>query len=618
MSVFVHADRRAMRVAAALALFCTAFAHAAITPEEAVSSAAAWLGAQGVARRAAAAPGSPPASRKFRPSGHPNGIVRSLSVAGDPLLHIVSLSDGGFVAVSADSPAGAVVGFSSSGGLPDISPNNPFWALVGGEAASSAMRMSVPFSSMDISDSKVAAAARSATRSASSGATASPDDLRIPPLVESEWGQDTVNEQNVFNLLTPDNSPCGCVATALAQLMRFHRFPTYSVEPRQINCYKAESLKSATTTTLTTTAILGGKYKWDAMPLKPASGSLSQEQIDMLARIAADAAVAMHTLFTPEGSATFSAFAFDPLVDIFCFACAKSFMVETQWQTLDGETIQNGILANLDAGFPVILGILAPSAGGHAVIADGYGYSDGALFCHLNMGWDGAYDFWYAIPEVNAGDYEFTVVDSIVYNIFPEATGELATGRVLDEDGEPVAGASVTAIIDYEHQGRTETIVTNVASTATGHYAVFAPLGKASVISLEASGPNGSSSEQIVVATSPSTSPFLLDWSTGGYSATSPWLTVGNSWGNDLRLVAQQGGDETPPRFTRFSPSATGGWDVSISGTPGAEYAIQVSPSLVTPSWTQSGSVTIPDSGAIEIQLPSFESGSMFFRLAKP
>ncbi len=620
MKAPVNAGRRAILLAAALAIFHAAFAHAAaITPEEAVSAAAAWLGTPGAARRSAAAPGAPLAGRKFRPSGAPSGIVRSLSVAGNPLLHIVSLSNGGFIAVSADSPPGTVVGFSASGDLPGISPNNPFWALVGGEAASSAMHMSVPFSSMDISDSKVAATARAAARSASSGVAASPDDLRIPPLVESEWGQTEVNGQQVFNLLTPDNVPCGCVATALAQLMRFHSFPTYSVQPRQIDCYKGASLDDGNPATLTTTAVLGGKYDWDAMPLKPASASLSQEQTGMLARIAADAAVAMRSLFTPSGSAAFTAFAHDPLIDIFCFACARSFTVNRAWQTLDSGAIQNGILANLDAGYPVLLGLMGPSAGGHAVLADGYGYSGGTLFCHLNMGWDGSCDLWYAIPEISAGGYEFTVVDSIVYNIFPEIAGELATGRVLDEDGEPVAGASVTAVIDYEYKGRTETVVTNVATSATGHYAVFAPAGKASVVSLEAAGPDGSASGQIVAATSPSTSPVSLNWGTGEfYTPGETWLTVGNSWGNDLRLTARQGGDDARPRFTRFSPSASGGWDASISGTPGAEYSIERSPSLATPTWTPCGGVTIPDSGSIEIELPAFDGGSMFFRLAKP
>ena len=44
------------------------------------------------------------------------------------------------------------------------------------------------------------------------------------------------------------------------------------------------------------------------------------------------------------------------------------------------------IYANLDAGYPVCLGIRG-SAGGHAIVADGYGYYNGSIYTHLNLGW---------------------------------------------------------------------------------------------------------------------------------------------------------------------------------------------------------------------------------------
>ena len=41
-----------------------------------------------------------------------------------------------------------------------------------------------------------------------------------------------------------------------------------------------------------------------------------------------------------------------------------------------GAGLAGMINPNLDAGFPVILGITGPD-GGHAVVADGYGYDSG-------------------------------------------------------------------------------------------------------------------------------------------------------------------------------------------------------------------------------------------------
>ena len=66
-------------------------------------------------------------------------------------------------------------------------------------------------------------------------------DIRVDELIKSKWGQllDSVWDNygtNCYNYYTPDNLPCGCVATALAQLMRFHRYPA-APKPVTLECY---------------------------------------------------------------------------------------------------------------------------------------------------------------------------------------------------------------------------------------------------------------------------------------------------------------------------------------------------------------------------------------------
>ena len=98
---------------------------------------------------------------------------------------------------------------------------------------------------------------------------------------------------------------------------------------------------------------------------------------------------------------------------------------------------------NLDAGYPVILGLTAPE-GGHAVLADGYGYNFSTQYYHINMGWSGSHDAWYNLPNINSNP-SFNVIDECVYNIFTSGKGEIISGRVTDEFGNPVRGARVTA-----------------------------------------------------------------------------------------------------------------------------------------------------------------------------
>jgi 5-hydroxyisourate hydrolase-like protein (transthyretin family) len=102
---------------------------------------------------------------------------------------------------------------------------------------------------------------------------------------------------------------------------------------------------------------------------------------------------------------------------------------------------------NLDAGFPVILGVLSDNDEdlGHAMVCDGYGYNSSTLYHHLNMGWGGYDDAWYNLPYIDVTDYEFNIVDTCIYNIFKNGSGEIISGRVTDTLGNPIENATVTA-----------------------------------------------------------------------------------------------------------------------------------------------------------------------------
>ena len=101
-----------------------------------------------------------------------------------------------------------------------------------------------------------------------------------------------------------------------------------------------------------------------------------------------------------------------------------------------GTGLADMINPNLDAEYPVILGILGRT--GHAVVADGYGYDASTriktLYHHVNMGWGGHEDIWYNLPDI--GNYD--TIPVCIYNIFPEGTGEIISGRVTDASGQPI------------------------------------------------------------------------------------------------------------------------------------------------------------------------------------
>ncbi len=63
----------------------------------------------------------------------------------------------------------------------------------------------------------------------------------------------------------------------------------------------------------------------------------------------------------------------------------------------------------------------------------------------MNMGWGGFADAWYNLPTVDTSHYDYDTLSDCVYNIYPEGSGEIVSGRVTGIDGFPIPGATVSA-----------------------------------------------------------------------------------------------------------------------------------------------------------------------------
>lgn len=353
------------------------------------------------------------------------------------------------------------------------------------------------------------------------------DDIRRSPLLTTTWSQTTHNDDAAeglvyyrqvvdpdtsevsydgpyegtgkpcYNYYTPEvwnwyyadehgnadvylaNTPCGCTATATAQLMKCFRFPSAPAEPGVFEC----TVNGASTFLET----LGGSYDWDRMADHPASGA-TDEQSEAIGHLTYDVSVALGSSYSAGETSAYPYYIADALTGYFGYSNAVCLWAGSLLnEALDGEskgritsstglhdpTIRrNVVYTNLDRKQPVVFGIYGFSSGhvgdlaywaGHAVVGDGYGFlnfrdeetgeaTNTVEYVHINMGWSGTDDAWYNIPEIDAvetgasGDdegFNFTVMAAAVYNVFTNETGEIISGRVLKENGEPVAGALV-------------------------------------------------------------------------------------------------------------------------------------------------------------------------------
>lgn len=428
--------------------------------------------------------------------------------AGEPLYHVVRLSPSGFVVVSADDLVEPILVFADAQDY-EPSAEDPLTALV---AADLSERIAAAY---DRSSGQLQAQSATDTRAKwhelMSRATVPPDEIgalgkqtlseiRVAPLVKTRWSQSNACSDYCYNYYTPNHYLCGCVATAMAQLMYYHRYPaggigrrpyTISVGGLEQTVYSRGGNGD------------GGPYLWDDMVPTPGCSTTTRQR-QAIGALCFDAGAAVRMEYRANGSFA-DAFAIaEKLKTVFRFSNAVN-------GASNGKDIGAGLAGminpNLDAEHPVLLALMG--SGGHAVVADGYGYDFSAktrtLYHHLNMGWAGAEDMWYNLPD--AGKYNSVV--ACIYNIFAEGKGEIISGRVLDSSGRPVAGAVVRA--------RLQTSVFEATTNANGIYAL-AKLPSDDTFVVEA-GKSGMAFARQTIATG-----FSRDWKP----------SAGNKWGVDF------------------------------------------------------------------------------------
>ncbi|NCC50563.1 MAG: hypothetical protein EOM20_05030 [Spartobacteria bacterium] len=293
------------------------------------------------------------------------------------------------------------------------------------------------------------------------GGSATINDVRVATLMGSRWSQGSVQGYNCYNYYTPNNYICGCVATAMAQLMRYFSYPTAA-----IGIHTNEVLVNSTPQNRTTRGGdgAGGAYDWDAMPLQPSLAVYNESQWAMIGALCADAGVGAGMSYSSGNSTAGFGAAKEAMTNIFQFSNA---IYIYDWDDVPTTNLHHILNSNLAGHLPVFMGIRR-SGGGHAVVCDGFGYSSGTPYHHINMGWGGSDDAWYNLPNIDAY-YTYNIMDAIIFNLFTNETGEMISGRVLDNEDNPVASASLSAT--PSGGGATYT----ATSDSNGYFAVIVP-----------------------------------------------------------------------------------------------------------------------------------------------
>ena len=231
-------------------------------------------------------------------------------------------------------------------------------------------------------------------------------------LLTSTW-----NQGAPFNFFLPtidgQNVLTGCVNTAVAQIMRYHKHPA---QGRGVVSFKWNEKKLQ--------AILNRPYYWENMPsdIHKWSPKFKKDEVALLLR---DIAILNQTSFDLKNSATY----------FHDQAFAKHFAYSTDIKNISNNDPEffNILKGEIDQKRPVLL-----SLPGHTVVADGYREDSVGKWFHLNMGWGGYEDNYYNLENsIKTSQYEFSANFDIYYNIRPCSGDDCVSPETITEDVPP-------------------------------------------------------------------------------------------------------------------------------------------------------------------------------------
>lgn len=244
------------------------------------------------------------------------------------------------------------------------------------------------------------------------------------------------NDQ-IFNIYTPSNYYCGCVATAGASIMHYFRTPE-GVERAFGSCSVDGTPEGLYTK--------GGTYDWsliDSWPITQRT-TLPEATAELLGRVAYDCGVGANMMYGAEGSGAYMINLSNCFRDVFKMSSSQLVRGSSS-KGVTTEDYPKLMYNQIRAGAPVALGIQNSSKGGsgHAVVACGYGQDgDDTDYTFIFMGWGGSYDAWYQLPVMTSKSTDagsetlYDIIDEVVTQIASDDKYIPLVGRVVDLDGE--------------------------------------------------------------------------------------------------------------------------------------------------------------------------------------
>ena len=317
---------------------------------------------------------------------HVKVVMNAVDEAGQPYLYAVQPDNQrGFVIVSGDDRFRDVLGYSESGTFDNANMPDNMRAWLQGYVDEMKHLKAIGYQP-----------------SASAAHRTSGVKKAISPLIQTRWNQGAPYNQKCPDFFTFGKSVTGCVATAMAQVIYYSSKKAGKIPAKTlaaIDAYDCSTSWGGGLGKVHVDAIPKTTLDWDNM-LEDYSGSSTEVQETAVATLMQICGAAVHMDYANSangGSSASTSLVPSALVTYFGYDGTVRKMSRDAYTLATWTEI---IYDELAAERPVLYDGQS-SGGGHAFVVDGY---DGDELFHVNWGWGGSQNNYFALSVMNPDD----------------------------------------------------------------------------------------------------------------------------------------------------------------------------------------------------------------------
>lgn len=326
--------------------------------------------------------------------------LQQMGLKGTPVLAqetetyaIYRASVNGFVVVGKSSDAHAVLGYSKTNFNADRLPCGLKWWLAATDATLKQEKHPVAVEN---------------------------DYIPVDNFLPTRWGQDFP-----YNYFCPkvagEGVPCGCVATAMSQVLRYFAYPTHAAGYGDYSLTYDEvdpDTGAKHTVSQSYQEDINSDYDWLKIPYEPTAEGTSEEEQRAVGQLVYDCGRAVSMQYAPNGSGAYSNDAALAMSEIFGYnADGVRFIDRDYYSDEEWMSVIAGELSNFR---PIIVGASDVSGyGGHEFLFSGI---DASGNVYVNWGWNGDCDGFYSFDMLNPTGtvYGFNAGQEITYGFYPQ------------------------------------------------------------------------------------------------------------------------------------------------------------------------------------------------------